>query len=184
MTIIGDPVQVQLVNAWWEQIIPVAAFLISLFSVALTLAFRFRDRLQLEVTTSWSYMLDSDMKFVEGEDRVEVRVTNKSPNFTTEISGLTLQLAGGNNFAYTDPGPGDDALPKTLGPGQSAALSYAARGLGITLNTGAKSANWVRGRAVSGHKTVVGKRRRGLVRDLRAYAVKHPYESRWHSATR
>lgn len=184
MSIVSDPVQVQLVNAWWVQVVPIAAFLISLFSVALTLAFRFRDRLQLEVTTSWSFMLDSDMEFISGEDRVDVRVTNKSPNFTTEISGLTLQLAGGSNFAYTEPGPGDDALPKTLGPGQSATLSYAARGLGITLNAGAKSANWVRGRAVSGHKTVVGKRRRGLVRDLRAYAVKHPHEAERHSGAR
>ncbi|KNH16304.1 hypothetical protein ACU18_14205 [Arthrobacter sp. ZBG10] len=178
MDIAAETVQVQLVNSWWEQIIPVAALLISLFAVGLTLFFRYADRLRLKVNTSWSTMIGHDGDILEGEDRVTVEVTNKSPNITTQITALTLQLAGGNNFAYMDPGPWDDQLPKTIGPGESMSLSYPARGLGIALQGQANGAGWVRGRAVSGHKTVVAKKRRDLVRELRSYALRHPHRPR------
>jgi hypothetical protein len=178
MDIAAETVQVQLVNSWWEQVIPLAALLISLFSVGLTLSFRYVDRLRLRVSTSWSTMLGHDREILEGADRVNVEVTNKSPNITTQITALSLQFAGENNFAYMDPVPWDDELPKTIGPGESVSLSYTAQGLGIALQGKAKGAKWVRGRAVSGHKTVVGRKRREMVRELRAYAIRHPYRPR------
>lgn len=45
----------------------------------------------------------------------------------------------------------------------------------MSLNGEAKHARWVRPKAVSGHKSVFGKRTHGLVEELMAYVLKHPY---------
>lgn len=169
-----EPVQVQLVNAWWEQIIPIAALLLSLFSVALTLVFRYNERLKLAVSVNWMSMVGGNPPAPEGTDRVSIEVTNRSRSTTTEVTELTLEFLNKKKFAYTDSFPGDSTLPVTLAPGQSAYLSYPAQGLGITLNGPAKDARWVRAMAVSGHKKVRGKKSRALMHDLRTYAVEHP----------
>lgn len=172
MNILVETVQVQLVNSWWEQIIPLAAILISLFAVGLTLYFRYADRLKLVLDTSYSlfvgpiYAAGAD----GGSDRVNVRVTNKSPTMTTQVTSLTLELPKGRTFAYVEAGPSDDKLPKVLGPGQSASLSYPVKDLGIALSQMDPKPKWLRARAVSGHKTVKGKKDRNMARRLSTYA--------------
>lgn len=50
MILLTQPIQLQRVGARWEQVIPVLALLlISLFSVGLTVVFRYKERLYLEV---------------------------------------------------------------------------------------------------------------------------------------
>lgn len=74
-----------------------------------------------------------------------------------------------------EPGAGDSSLPITLGPGESAIVSYPASGLGVSLSDmPAKDRLWVRGKAVSGHKEVFGKKRRSLPDELISYAAEHP----------
>lgn len=171
MNIPAETVQVQLVNAWWEQMIPLAAILISLFAVGLTLCFRFLDRLNLVVDTSRSIFVGGAYDAGEGADRINVRVTNKSPTVSTHITSLTLELPNGHTFTWADAGPSDDKLPKVLGPGESASVSYPALGLGIVLQQ--RKSKWVRAHAVSGHKTVRGKKSRTMVTNLRTYAIEH-----------
>jgi hypothetical protein len=72
-----DALQVQLVNSWWEQLLPVAALLLSLFSVALTLVFRYSERLNLKVVTHWSYRMGAH-GISRGTARIGVEVTNRS----------------------------------------------------------------------------------------------------------
>lgn len=173
MNIVLETVQVQLVNAWWEQIIPLAAILISLFAVGLTLYFRYADRLKLVLDTSYSLFIGPtyDADADRGSDRVNVRVTNMSPTMTTQVTSLTLELPNGSTFAYLEAGPGDDNLPKVLGPGQSASLSYPVRGLGIALSQINPKPKWLRAKAVSGHKTVKGKKDRRMATSLSTYAL-------------
>lgn len=168
-----ETVQVQLVNSWWEQVIPLAAILISLFAVGLTLYFRYADRLKLVLDTSYSLFIGPtyDADGDGGSDRINVRVTNKSPTMTTEVSSLTLELPKRRTFAYLEAGPDDDKLPKVLGPGQSASLSYLVKGLSITLSQMDSKPKWLRAKAVSGHKTVKGKKDRKMAKSLSKRSV-------------
>lgn len=163
MNSVVETVQVQLVNAWGEHIIPLAAILISLFAVGLTLYFRYADRLKLVLDTSYSLFMSPTYDADGGSDRVNVRVTNKSPTMTTQVTSLALELPNGSTFAYLEAGPNDDKLPKVLGPGQSASLSYPVRGLSIALSQMDPKPKWLRAKAVSGHKTVKGKKDRSMV---------------------
>lgn len=173
MIVVTETVQVELVNAWWEQLLPLVAILISLFSVGLTLYFRYVDRLNLVLDTSQSMFMGEAFDSGGGDDRINVRVTNKSPTLTTHITTLTLELPGGKTFAYLDVGPVDDKLPKALGPGESASLSYPAAGLGTALQQMRPQPKWVRAMAVSGHKKVRGKKDRRMATNLRTYAIEH-----------
>jgi hypothetical protein len=167
-----DTVQVQLVNAWWEQVIPVAALLFSLFSIALTLLYRYFDRLKLTVAADWTPVLTSSMQPFTGLDRITVEVTNRSRTATTEVTLLALQSDEKKTF-------GDDSnrwaldtdLPISLGPGQTAVRSFSAQAIGDKIGAHAPGMAWVQGVAESGHKTVLGKRRRDLVKRLRDYAA-------------
>lgn len=170
MTLAAETLQVHLVNAWWEQLLPLLAILISLLSIALTLCFRYVDRLNLTVDTSQSMFIGDPRG---GADRINVRVTNKSPTMTTHITSLTLELPNGNRFAYLDVGPVDDMLPKTIGPGESASLSYPAEGLGTALEQMRPKPQWIRALAVSGHKDVRGKKDRKMATSLRTYSTEH-----------
>lgn len=179
MTFPMDTLQVQLVNAWWEQIIPVAALVISLFSVALTLLYRYFDRLNLSVKVEWLPVLTSGMQPYTGLDRVTVEVTNKSRSATTEITSLTLQSSEKRALNSSGrPWKFDSDLPISLGPGQSASRSYAAQIVGDTLNNDARGVQWLQALAVSGHKSVRSKRYRAIVQRLRDYARKHPVSTR------
>lgn len=169
-----DALQVQLVNSWWEQLIPVAALLLSLFSVGLTLVFRYTERLNLKVATHWSNLMGGNEDSSPGTDRIGVEVTNRSRSTTTEVTHLTLEFSGKKHFIYTAGFVADSELPMTLGPGQSATHSFSAQGLGFSLNGGARHARWVRAKAVCGHRTFYGKRDYLLARDLRAYVVEYP----------
>lgn len=175
---IREPIQVELISEWWEQLLPMAALGLSLLSLGLTLWFRFSDRLKLSVSMTWSMYLDSMGGFSQGSDRLNIIVTNRSRTAITQVTELTLQLPSGGNFARVEPGITDDALPITLGPGESASVSYETRGVGITLNGEAKEAAWVRGRAVCGHRTVLGKKDRKTADQLRTYANSNPTRPR------
>ena len=171
MNIVVETVQVQLVNAWWEQVIPLAAILISLLAVGLTLYFRYADRLKLVLDTSQLIVMDPSYDANGEDDRVNVRVTNKSPTMTTEVTSLTLELPHGQTLTSFEAWPSDDKLPKVLGPGQSASVSYPMKGVGTSLNQVNPKPKWVRARADSGHKTVKGKKDRKTAANLRTYAV-------------
>lgn len=155
-----------------------AALFLSLLSLGLTLWFRYSDRLKLSVSTSWSMYLDSRGEFSQGADRLNIIVTNRSRTAITQVTELTLQLPNHGNFARIEPGITDDTLPIVLGPGESASVSYEARGVGITLNGEAKETAWVRGRAVCGHRTVFGKKDRRAADQLRTYASQNPIRTR------
>ncbi|MET3949708.1 hypothetical protein [Arthrobacter sp. UYEF36] len=179
MTFPMETVQVQLVNAWWEEIIPVAALVISLFSVALTLVYRYFDRLNLSVTAEWMPVLTSGVQPFTGLDRITVEVTNRSRSATTEVTVLALQSSEKKAFgAAGRPWRFDSDLPISLGPGQSASRSYPAQYVGDMLNNDARGVQWVQAMAVSGHKTVRGRRHRALVQKLRDYASEHPVLTR------
>ena len=90
---------------------------------------------------------------------------------TTEVSSLTLELPKRRTFAYLEAGPDDDKLPKVLGPGQSASLSYLVKGLSITLSQMDSKPKWLRAKAVSGHKTVKGKKDRKMAKSLSKRSV-------------
>lgn len=154
----SDPVQVQLVGAWWEQIIPAIALLLSLFSVALTLLFRYADRLRLRVAMSTVMIIGSDVT----TDRLAVSVTNTSRTATTQVINLTLSLKGGESFAYVDPWPGDSKLPINLLPGESAQHSYPYAGLAEAIRSRPDQVRWLRPTATSGHKRVHGRKDRKL----------------------
>ena len=171
MNIVVETVQVQLVNPWWQQIIPLGAILISLFAVGLTLYFRYSDRLKLVLDTSYSLFIGPAYDTGGGSDRVNVRVTNKSPTMTTQVTSMALELPNGSTFAYLEAGPGDDKLPKVLGPGQSASWSYPVKGLGIALSQVDPKPKWLRANAVSGQKTVKGKKDRSMVTSLSTHAL-------------
>lgn len=171
MNVVLETVQVQLVNAWWEQVIPLAAILISLFSVGLTLYFRFADRLNLALNASPSTLISTERGWLEGQDRIYVRVTNKSRTMSTQITSLTLQLPDSGTLIYTDMWPDDDELPKTIGPGESVSRSYSAKVVGQTLEQ--HKPKWIRAHAVSGHKTIKAEKDRPMAKYLRAYAIKH-----------
>lgn len=174
MIIPVETVQVQLVNDWWEQVLPVAALLISLFSVALTLVYRYFDRLNLNVSADWTPVITSSMQPFTGLDRITVEVTNRSRTATTEVTTLVLWTNGKKSFGQDGPRwAADSDLPVSLGPGQSASKSYSAQSVGDMLHTEAQSVEWVQGMAVSGHKTVMGKRNRDLVQKLRDYSTNH-----------
>lgn len=171
-----ETVQVELVSSWWSQVLPVAALLISLFSVALTLVFRYFDRLNLRVTAEWVPVRASmaQLQPFTGQDVVLVEVTNRSRTATTEVSRLTLRTnekraLGSSIRAHRD----DVELPVTLGPGQTASLTYSAKLTGQLLAE-APGVTWVRAMAVSGHKTVLGKKLKGIVGDLRKYGEDNP----------
>lgn len=172
------PIQVELVSNGLDAWLPFLAIVLSLLSIGLTLWFRFNERLKLDVGIGWSTMLGHRMEILEDEDRLKVEVTNRSRTATTQVTALTIQFNGGKNFAYMEPGPGDDDLPVILGPGESASVSYKAQGMGITLNQPGVKATWIRARAVCGHRTVLGKKSRTNPRELREYAIKHPYQGR------
>lgn len=173
MLIPAETVQVQIVNAWWEQLLPLAAILISFFSVGLTVYFRYVDRLNLALDTSQSIFVGESPAAGAGQDRINVRVTNKSPNLTTYITSLTLELPNGNTVAYLDSWPLDDKLPKALGPGDSASLSWPLTAVGSALHAMRPKPKWVRALAVSGHRKVKGKKDRKLAANLRSYAIAH-----------
>jgi hypothetical protein len=178
MIIATETVQVELVNAWWEQVIPVAALVISLFSVTLTLVYRYFDRLNLKVSASWTPVVTSSMQPFVGLDRITVEVTNRSRSATTEVTALALRTKDGKSFRQEGRRwPTDSDLPLSLGPGQTASRSFSAQSVGDTLNTQALGVHWVQGIAISGHKTVLSKRRRDLVQRLREYATEHPPRS-------
>lgn len=171
-----ETVQVQLVNPWWEQVLPAVALLISLFSVALTLLFRYFDRLKLSATADWTTVIASPRQPFTGLDRVTIEVTNRSRSATTEVTALTLltsekKVLGQLSIQRWQE---DSELPVTLAPGQSASVSYSAERLGESLNTKGTGVEWVRSMAVCGHKTVFGKKRRDIVKRLREYAAKDP----------
>lgn len=173
ISIVAETIQVQIVNAWWEQLLPLVAIVISLFSVGLAVYFRYVDRLNLILDTSQSMFIGEAYDSAGGADRINVRVTNKSPTMTTHITSLTLELPDGKTFAYLDVGPSDDKLPKALGPGESASLSYPAEGLGTALQRTRPRPKWVRAMAVSGHKKVRGKKDRKMATNLRTYSIEH-----------
>ncbi|UXM93321.1 hypothetical protein [Paenarthrobacter sp. JL.01a] len=169
-----ETVQVELVNSWWEQILPVAALLISVFSVGLTLAFRYFDRLVLKVQAVWIPVETSSMQMFTGQDVVLVEVTNRSRTATTEVSFLLLQTNEKRTFgAGIRPNPNDSKLPAIIGPGQTASISYSAQRMGQLLNT-SPEVSWIRAMAVSGHKTIRGKKHRDIVGRLRQYANDNP----------
>lgn len=168
-----EAVQVQIVNAWWEQLLPLLAILISVFSIGLTVYFRYVDRLNLVLDISHSMFVGDSPAAGKGKDRLNIRVTNKSPNLTTHITSLSLELPNGHRVAYTDLWPYDDKLPKALGPGDSASLSWPITALGKSLHGMTPKPRWVRALAVSGHKKVRGKRHPKLAATLRAYAITH-----------
>ncbi|GER23286.1 hypothetical protein NCCP1664_17820 [Zafaria cholistanensis] len=169
-----EPIQVELVSAWWESLLPLAAFVISLLSVGLTLWFRFSDRVRLEVSLSAAIPILDPPLPQEGIERTVVTVTNRSRSASTEITALELELSDGSSFVRFDPGPGDVVLPKRLDAGASCRVSYDSRSLGLALNGDKKHVKWVRGHAVSGHKTAHGKRSVKRAQQLRNYAVEYP----------
>jgi hypothetical protein len=171
-----EAVQVQLVNSWWEQVLPVAALFFSLFSIALTLLFRYFDRLKLAVSAEWTSVATSGMQPFTGLDRVTVEVTNRSRSAATEITVLSLKTDEQRTLGQLihQRWQADSDLPITLAPGQSASISYSAERLGEMLNNRAARVKWVQGIAVCGHKTVLGKQNRDLVTRLRAYAIENP----------
>lgn len=168
-------VRVELVDAWWASLVPVAAVVLSLLSIGLTLWFRYSDRLRLHVELSWLSMLDNDMQLVEGADRISVEVTNRSRTATTQVTSLSIQFTGGKTFAYMNVGPGDDELPVVLGPGGSASMSFPMKGMGISLNHRPQKPTWTRAVAVCGHRKVLGKKDRKMPAELMDYARKYPH---------
>jgi len=171
-----ETVQVELVNSWWSQLIPVAALFISLFAVGLTLSFRYMDRLQLNVGVIWMPVLTSKMQPFTGQDRITIQVTNKSRTATTEITALLLETNEKKSLGANGPSWSlDSELPVSTGPGQKAFISYSAKSLGAVLTNQGQAVEWVQGMAISGHKTVKGKKHRDIVRKLRDYGREHTF---------
>jgi predicted RecA/RadA family phage recombinase len=111
-----DVIQVQVVGGDpWAALIPAIAILISLTSVALTFWFRWSDSARVELKVGTAIVgADPDDYFVA------VTATNKGRTGTTVVESVVLvPKAGGMQMAPSRYQPWEDALPWTLGPGQS-----------------------------------------------------------------
>lgn len=166
----ADVIQVQLVTDEWSTSLPIVAIAVSLFSVALTLVFRYRDRLRLSAPANWAFPVGRGGDAV-GAALIYVMVTNESRTATTQVSQLALELPDGRTFARTERWPADDVLPADLGPGANVRISYQARGLGMSLLNEHVSASWIRARAVCGHRRTVGRKQRKLADALRTRTI-------------
>ncbi|MGP9527420.1 hypothetical protein [Glutamicibacter sp. AOP5-A2-18] len=152
----ADPIKVQLVSSGASTFIAIAALVVSVLSVFITIYFRFGDRLQLKVSTICDHPLDSSGRLKESSNLVWLTVTNASRAATTHINALELELDNGDTMSWLDKSPDDSVFPLQLGPGESAKVSYPARHLPEALSS--LGTAWARGKAISGHKTVVEKK--------------------------
>lgn len=160
---ISTAIEVQLVGqSPLVLILPALAIAISIVSIGLTLWFRHQDRFRLSAKISQSIILYGD-EHAAGSNRVNVSVTNLSRAATTQITELVLGLPGGGAVATVKPASWDAVLPLTLGPGESAQISYPSDEVGkVLMNLPPAKRAWVRAKATSGHKVVFGKKRRKL----------------------
>lgn len=164
----SEIVQVELVAPWWENLMPVAALAISLVSVALTLWFRYSERLRLSVKLGYAYPVGGGAWGHLQQEFVTVTVTNKSRTATTHISNLGLALDSGGTFIRMEGLPTDARLPATLEPGQSISGSYEFGSLSQSFQQNRSAAKWVRGFAICGHKVAKGKKSKTMAQSLRA----------------
>ncbi|MEZ2371414.1 hypothetical protein [Arthrobacter sp. RCC_34] len=163
-------IRVQLVKDGPGQLLPIVSIAVSVFSVALTLIFRRRDRPRLSAMTNRAIPVGLGRN-AEGSARIYVTVTNKSRTATTQVSQLTLELPDGGTFAHTERWRADDVLPADLGLGTSVRISNPVRGPGISLLNEQVPTSWIRARAVCGHRRTAGRNQRKLIETVRAYAM-------------
>lgn len=173
-TLTDDVLRVELVHSLWENLLPVAAIVISLVSVCLTLWFRFSDRLKVNSKLSWLMPVAADGSAPIGQDRLLIRATNRSRTATTEIAQLQLGLQGNKTFARLEQTIYDADLPVTLEPGQSIEVTFDAYGLGVTLRELGPKGKWIRPIAQSGHRSFKGRKDAKTVRELIKYAQDNP----------
>lgn len=93
-----DPIRVELLGDMWQTLLPVSALVLSLLSIALTVAFRFGDRVKVRLEAGWPTLVlgkphDEDaVAFVFSAVPVPLTVTNRSRSIGTTVHRVELQL--------------------------------------------------------------------------------------------
>lgn len=172
----GEVVQVELIDTWWESLLPISAIVISLISVGLTLWFRFSERLKVSIKFSWITPVSDSQGLRVDQERLAIEATNRSRDAVTELSSMRLELPNGKALQRLEFSDYDHELPASIGPGQSVMVTFDAYGLGSSLLELGEKGRWVRPVAECGHKTFKGRKDSKLVKA----AIQRVYNSPRH----
>ncbi|WP_394163337.1 hypothetical protein [Galactobacter valiniphilus] len=160
------PLRVALESNWWSEALPIAALVVSMVSIGLTLWFRYSDRLRLSVKVARAHpVTDSGL----GQEHLSVEVVNRSRQQVTVVQDIVFESSQGDSaIALGVPlnGLTDLRLPKVLGPGERVTRYFPLADLKLTASRHFRQALWIRAKVVTGHKDVCAKKSRALLAEL------------------
>lgn len=163
-------VQVELVGGTiWDWLLPVAAILVSLFSLGLTLWFRRTDRARIELSRMVALVGTTPITYY-----YVVKATNRGRTGTTQVDSVVLTAQGlDEQFTAVGTLSIETALPWRLGPGESALRYFAKDFVDDALQSRGKSDADLIAIANTGHgefRSKVQRRRRCAL--MKAFWVK------------
>lgn len=169
--ILAEVVRVELVDQWWQQVLPVLALAVSLFSVGLTLWFRRQEGPRLKVSLSSSFLVLEDTL-----DSVSVRMRNVSRASSSMITSVSLRMPDGRSFAYVyPPVPGMvGQLPHTLASGEELSVFFITGELIRSLaqhQEQPEQLRWLQAVVSTGHREFKSKRSKALAAEVRRGAT-------------
>lgn len=156
-------VQVELVGGTiWDWLLPVAAILVSLFSLGLTLWFRRTDGARIELRRMVALVGTTPITYY-----YVVTATNRGRTGTTQVNSVVLTAQGlDEQFTAVGTLSIETPLPWRLGPGESAARYFAKDFVDDELKQRGKSAADLIAIASTGHgnfRSKVQRRRRSAL---------------------
>jgi len=113
----SEIVDVQLVGQqWWQDVLPLAALVVSGISIWLTLQFRYGDSARLKLVSS----VQIPVGMPEKDAFLQVEATNVGRTQSTVVRAFKLVLPDGTQLVVPNPLRWTTPLPARLEPGSSA----------------------------------------------------------------
>lgn len=162
--VVAEVVRVELVDSWWQQVLPVLALLLSLFSVGLTLWFRKQEGLRIRTQVSPAFLgLPGGTA-----ECLSVELANISRSTSTNISGVSLALNEkvGIFYAHNAFPMVSANLPARIQPGETLTVMFPMDDHLEQLRTMDPPADRMQPVVTTTHKTLHGKPHRKLARSL------------------
>jgi hypothetical protein len=161
---IRSVVQVEIVNNWWDELLPIAAILISLGTLAYTLWIRYSDNARLEVSAT-SFVASGPL----GDGwYVAVEATNTGRVGATIVQTVRFKLPNGKYLNAWESAMPTVTLPKTMNPGESMTYVFNKEELAAQLVQHECPPEKAVPQVVTGHKTYNGEWNSAGLKVLRA----------------
>ena len=164
--VLAEIVRVELVDPWWQQLLPLAALGISLFSVVLTMVFRYGERVRVRVT---AHKIVPHQSRRSGDLRVSVR--NLSRGISTSATGVTMLVESrieGRKDVQRIPTGAENQPPRLISPGEQVDVSFGWTGVLHALREHDRVVESIRFEVNTTHGPRTSKHDRQLMRDLYA----------------